>query len=205
MTKIAAALKAITANITGGAADAIAPSAAGAGPDATDKDTITGEAKAVAGAIKTIIDLVLPNAKLGTAKSTVVTAAKQAKAGDAITLFANKGTAGNTKATAAAGNKAVTIVAKATGEGMLKAIADDATTKAVALAGGYAATANDGATNGTDDADIEAIVGSSDTDKNLEDDIFSAAVALRAITKTGKFGAKAEADAKAIAGGACCN
>ncbi|AYE37035.1 hypothetical protein DB313_05925 (plasmid) [Borrelia turcica IST7] len=59
-------LKAITANITGGAEEAtIAPSANADGPDAAAKDTITGEAKEVAGAIKTIIDLVLPNAKLG--------------------------------------------------------------------------------------------------------------------------------------------
>ncbi|WP_161555043.1 variable large family protein [Borrelia turcica] len=74
---------------------------------------------------------------------------------------------------------------------MLKAIADDATTKAVALAGGYAAGAADGVKS-TDDKDIKAIVGST-TEKELEDDIFAGAVALRAITKTGKFGAKAEA------------
>ncbi|AYE37032.1 hypothetical protein DB313_05910 (plasmid) [Borrelia turcica IST7] len=160
----------------------------------TAKDTIKGEAKAVAGAIKTIIDLVLPNAKLGEGKSAVVATAKQATAGDAITLFANAGSTGDhAKATAAAGKAAATIVAKATGEGMLKAIADDATTtKATTLAGGYAATANDGASKADDD-DIKAIVGSSDTDKDLEDDIFSAAVALRAITKTGKFGAAAPA------------
>ncbi|WP_152031122.1 hypothetical protein [Borrelia turcica] len=53
----------------------------------------------------------------------------KATASDAITLFANKGSAGGAKAeaTEAAGNKAVTIVAKATGEGMLKAIADATT------------------------------------------------------------------------------
>ncbi|WP_161555041.1 variable large family protein [Borrelia turcica] len=190
MTKIAAALKAITTEI-GAADDTIAPSAAGDGPLAAAKDKIKGEAKAVAGAIKTIIDLVLPDAKTGTAKSAVVATAKQATAGDAITLFANKGTAGNAVPTAAAGKAAATIVAKATGEGMLKAIADDATTKAVALAGGYAATANDGASKADDD-DITAVVGS-DGVTELSDDIFAGAVALRAITKTGKFGAKAEA------------
>ncbi|AYE37034.1 hypothetical protein DB313_05920 (plasmid) [Borrelia turcica IST7] len=197
-----AALKAITTEI-GTADDAIAPSAAGDGPDATAKDKIKGEAGKVAAAIKEIINLVLPNAAKSTGKSAVVTTPKKAKAGDAITLFANKGSAGDTKATETAGKAATAIVAKATGEGMLKAIADDATTKAVRLAGGYEATANDGA-SANDDADIEAVVGG-DGVTELEDDIFAGAVALRAITKTGKFGAKAEADAKAIAGGACCN
>ncbi|AYE37036.1 hypothetical protein DB313_05930 (plasmid) [Borrelia turcica IST7] len=67
---------------------------------------------------------------------------------------------------------------------MLKAIADDATaepTKAVRLAGGYAAGAENGATTvGNNDADITAVVG--ENDKNLEDDIFAGAAALKAIT-----------------------
>ncbi|WP_161555042.1 variable large family protein [Borrelia turcica] len=75
---------------------------------------------------------------------------------------------------------------------MLKAIADDATTKAVALAGGYATNDADGV-SANNDKDIKAIVGSGENEKELEDDIFAASVALRAITKTGKFGAKGEA------------
>ncbi|AYE37040.1 hypothetical protein DB313_05950 (plasmid) [Borrelia turcica IST7] len=181
----AAALKAITDNIAGADAEeaTIAPSGAVDGPDATAaKDKIKEEAGKIAGAIKEIITLVLPDAKPGTGKSEVVKAPKKATAGDAITLFAT-GTGDHTKATETAGNAAATIVAKATGEGMLKAIADDATaepTKAVRLAGGYAAKQASGATNGTDDDnDIEAIVGNEGTDKKLEDDIFAGAVALQ--------------------------
>ncbi|AYE37038.1 hypothetical protein DB313_05940 (plasmid) [Borrelia turcica IST7] len=194
MTKIAVALKAITTEISDEAT--IAPSGAVDGPLAAAKDKIKEEAGKIAGAIKEIITLVLPDAKPGKAKSAVVTTAKKAAASDAITLFANKGTADAThaKATEAAGKAAATIVAKATGEGMLKAIADDATTKAVRLAGGYAAKQASGAT-GTDDDDITAVVG--ETEKELEDDIFAGAVALRAITKTGKFGAKGAAAAPA--------
>ncbi|AYE37039.1 hypothetical protein DB313_05945 (plasmid) [Borrelia turcica IST7] len=147
---------------------------------AAAKDKIKEEAGKIAGAIKEIITLVLPDAKPGTAKSAVVATAKQATKDDAITLFATS-TATHAKATEAAGNKAVTIVAKATGEGMLKAIADDTTaTKAVALAGGYAANGADGA-SANNDADITAIVGGTSVTE-LSDDVFAGAVTLQAIT-----------------------
>ncbi|WP_161555039.1 variable large family protein [Borrelia turcica] len=199
-----AALKAITDNIAGADA-AIAPSADADGPTAADdKDKIKGEAGKIAGAIKTIIDLVLPDAKLGEGTSEVVKAPKKAAASDAITLFATSATGANTQATETAGNAAATIVAKATGEGMLKAIADATTApaKAVALAGGYAATVVNGASAA--DADITAVVGS-DGATTLSDDVFAVAAALKAITANITGGAEEATIAPSAAGAGPAN